>query len=276
MLKIIFKCVVLWLFELLPIQVSRWLKSKLSKPSKLLSNERLGVANNFCETLLSQKQELSTLIEIGTGKDSLCSIILASNIRACRIEATDIEKQREERYYQNSLDKIASIKNINSNNIANSINYRAPFYLQGNVEHFRNTDCVFSINTLEHIPLNQLKELVRDIYACTKKGGCTAHLIDYSDHWSASSSKLSEYQFLSYGRAYWKFFNPPGHFQNRLRHNDYISLFTEAGFKLKFEEKFYPCEDQIKKLAEMELNSKFRSYKFEDLVPTAATLIFVK
>jgi hypothetical protein len=57
--------------------------------------------------------------------------------------------------------------------------------------------------------------------------------VDLSDHWSHGDPSIGEVNFLRYPPRQWRRLNPSNHFQNRLRHSDYLRLFAAAGFAVE-------------------------------------------
>jgi len=93
-------------------------------------------------------------------------------------------------------------------------------------------DCITSTNTFEHIPLIVIHEIVAECRRLLRPSGLMVHAIDYKDHYSYSDTRLTPYNFLRFDEREWQRFNPPLHYQNRLRHGDYLRLFEEAGFEI--------------------------------------------
>ena len=71
-------------------------------------------------------------------------------------------------------------------------------------------------------------------------------VIDYLDHYSYFDKKISAYNYLQYSDATWALFNPALHYQNRLRHRDYLDLFYAAGFEVVEEERYGGTEREFR------------------------------
>ena len=102
--------------------------------------------------------------------------------------------------------------------------------------NFKNNslDACISTDTLEHIPKNNLKNILLEIRRILKKGG--SMIIDYSDHYSHTDKNIHPLNFLKFKENEWnKKYNHQCHFQNRLRHSDYKKLLTDIGFNITFE-----------------------------------------
>src|SRR5207245_10558273 len=74
--------------------------------------------------------------------------------------------------------------------------------------------------------------------------------IDYTDHYSHFDKSISPYNFLQYSDKAWALFNPPLHYQNRLRHRDYLDLLRAAGFAV--------VEEQCREGTEADLQTRER------------------
>ena len=125
---------------------------------------------------------------------------------------------------------------------------------------------------MEHIPKNQLKSLVENVYRKIPTGAYFANLIDYSDHFSNITDSITEYNFYKYSKFFWSFLNPALHFQNRLRHVDYINILTDAGFQIVGEKRLYP-KNPKEEISKVKLASCFKHYKQDDLETSAAYII---
>ncbi len=115
------------------------------------------------------------------------------------------------------------------------IDYRAPIL----VSRTSLPDCsikyIANTNVLEHVPCPDVPVILRECYRILADDGAMSIRIDCSDHYSHSDRNLTPVNFLNYSDFAWKFFNPPTHYQNRLRHGDYLTMASEAGFDIVFE-----------------------------------------
>jgi hypothetical protein len=132
---------------------------------------------------------------------------------------------------------------------AYGIRYVAPCDARGTGLRSESVDCITSTDTLEHIPEEDIRLILRECRRIVRKDGILSFVIDYQDHYSYCDPRITAYNFLRYSRKTWKWFNPAFHFQNRLRHRDYIRLAKEQGFEVVEEE----CEGVLPKdLADLE------------------------
>ncbi len=158
-----------------------------------------------------------------------------------------------------------------------NIFYKAPMDAASTNLPDESIDLIVSNATLEHIPKDSIKEILKESYRILKPTGILSHAIDYKDHWAYIDSNLSYFDFLQYSEKSWKFKNPDLNYQNRLRHSDYKELFLSAGFIIQHEEPNYPSEKDIEGLRNLKLNEVFRSkYSFEELSILSSFFVLTK
>lgn len=143
------------------------------------------------------------------------------------------------------------------------VRYRAPHYVTRDDEQ---VDCSCSNEVLEHVPPDQLVELLRALRAVTRR--LTVHSIDYSDHYARSDKSVSRLNFLRYSDAEWKPFNSGKQYVNRLRHSDYVRMFRDAGFTI-VEESCVPGEPA----PELKVATQFESYASDDLFAVRGRIV---
>lgn len=93
--------------------------------------------------------------------------------------------------------------------------------------------CHYSNEVLEHIPAQTLSELLKEARRVLSENGRIVHLIDLSDHFSHSDTRLPRVNFLRFTDAEWR--RLAGNrfmYQNRLRVAEYRELLFNAGLKL--------------------------------------------
>lgn len=150
------------------------------------------------------------------------------------------------------------------------ISYRAPIYLQHAALEPSSFDCFFSIDTLEHIPLEDLREVLVAAKGLLKRGGLCVHCIDYGDHYARSDNGLSRFNFLTYTERDWQPFNSKYQYVNRLRHSQFLRLFAEADMKLlRNEPDVVPAQQPILE----RLALQFREFDIPDLFTIRAMII---
>ena len=104
-------------------------------------------------------------------------------------------------------------------------------------------DACISTNTLEHIPKFDIILIFAELYRKLKDEGIVSLIIDYSDHYAHTDNNISLLNFLKYSQHQWKRYNHNIHFQNRLRHYEYIAIFEKIGFRTIKEDLFYAAKN---------------------------------
>ncbi|WP_415908464.1 methyltransferase domain-containing protein [Oleiharenicola sp. Vm1] len=91
-------------------------------------------------------------------------------------------------------------------------------------------DLHFSFTVFEHIPASILVPLLAEAARILRPDGIALHLIDHSDHFSHTDRSLSPIHFLQFDDAQWdRLAGNRYMFMNRLRADDYESLYARAG-----------------------------------------------
>ena len=156
------------------------------------------------------------------------------------------------------------------------IDYRAPCDARQTGFHARSIDCITSTSTLEHIPLGDIRLILRECHRILRDDGLISVLIDYDDHYSYFDSTICPYNYLQYSDRIWSLFSPPLHYQNRLRHRDYLELFHSVGFDVVEDQHNEPTETDLKALEQLPLDARFRNYSLSDLAVHEALLVVRK
>ena len=185
---------------------------------------------------------MTTLFEFGAGQSLAQNLFLSHAIETqelvdlnCILDLELVEKSRcfLNKTYCSLATSVSCIEDL----LEYGINYTAP--ADAKKTHFASAsfDICISTDTLEHIPVQDIREIFLEIHRLLKKGGILSLKIDYSDHYSHTDDKINNLNFLSYSTSEWEKHNHSYHYQNRLRHSDYRELLQEHGFQI--------IEDQI-------------------------------
>ncbi|MCF6153717.1 MAG: hypothetical protein E3K36_00380 [Candidatus Brocadia sp.] len=89
----------------------------------------------------------------------------------------------------------------------------------------------------------------------------------------SNQTTLTIYNFLQYSERQWSPFSPTLHYQNRLRHRDYLDLFYEAGFEIVDELLQKGSADDLKTIEQLSLDKRFKSYTTAELAISSAHII---
>jgi SAM-dependent methyltransferase len=154
------------------------------------------------------------------------------------------------------------------------IRYVAPCDARATGLQGESVDCITSTDTLEHIPEDDIRLILKECRRILRKDGVLSFVIDYQDHYSYCDRRITVYNFLRYSRNAWKWFNPGFHFQNRLRHKDYIRLAAEQGFEVLEENCDAVLPKDLADLEQIKLAPPFnQGYLPEELAVRRAHLV---
>jgi SAM-dependent methyltransferase len=134
-------------------------------------------------------------------------------------------------------------------------------------------DGVISTNTFEHISPDEIPKVLSECHRVLKPRGVLSLRIDYVDHYSYFDRRVSPYNFLHYSDAAWKIFNPPDHYQNRLRHSDYVGMLEKAGFVVVEQATTPITSTELAWLRSVPLHKRFRGYAEDDLAVLGSFIV---
>ena len=146
-----------------------------------------------------------------------------------------------------------------------NFNYIAPLDARNTKFNSDYFDFVTSTVTFEHIPEQDLYLILIETYRILKPGGILLLKIDYRDHWAYFDKSISFYNFLTYSEKEWVKFNPSIHYQNRLRHKDYLDIISNTNFKIMEDDPELPTQEDLEILEKLKLNSRFKGYNINNL-----------
>lgn len=133
-----------------------------------------------------------------------------------------------------------------------------------------------STNIMEHIPPYDIEGILRECHRLLKDDGLISFRIDYKDHYSYFDSNISIYNFLQYSDKKWVLFNPKLHYQNRLRHKDYLCLFNKMGFSIVDEQVKRGNTFDLEIIEQLTLDNWFNSYSTDELAVREAHVLLKK
>jgi SAM-dependent methyltransferase len=139
------------------------------------------------------------------------------------------------------------------------IEYLAPRDARATGLEAESIDFVSSTNTLEHVPVEDIRSIFRECARLLRPEGVLSCRIDLRDHYAYFDRSLSPYNFLRFSERTWRLFNSPVHFQNRLRYPDYLRLAEEAGLRIVSESRAAPSPEELDVLRSLPLAPEFRS-----------------
>ncbi len=153
------------------------------------------------------------------------------------------------------------------------IEYRAPCDARRTGMPAASIDCITSTNTLEHVPPAELPGVIAECRRLLADTGVMSCRIDYQDHYSYADPGCSAYNFLRYGDGWWRLLNPRLHYQNRLRHRDYLGLLEAAGFEVIDERRRDGTPADLAGIARLGVAPRFAGYAPAELAVRHALIV---
>src|SRR5919198_1096539 len=153
------------------------------------------------------------------------------------------------------------------------ITYLAPRDARATGLDGESIDFVTSTDVCEHIPEDDLAQILIECRRLLRPGGAISCRVDLQDHYAYFDSSLSRYHFLRFSDRAWGLVNSPLHFQNRLREPDYRRLVEEAGLEVVSWTPSGPSEEGLAELESKELAPRFRGYTPEQLGVTVLSFV---
>ena len=104
-----------------------------------------------------------------------------------------------------------------------------------NLEFLHNTIDIYISNTvLEHIQGKIIYEILLESKNVIRGNGFHLHYIDYHDHFATNDKNISDINFLQYSELCWNMIAGNKYmYHNRLRHDDYLDIFSELSFDIQ-------------------------------------------
>ncbi len=151
------------------------------------------------------------------------------------------------------------------------ITYSAPEHLSTLKLASKSVDCFYSVDTLEHIPRESLKDILLEAHRILNLGAITIHFIDYSDHYARGNDKTSaRFNFLIFTDKEWSQFNSMFQYVNRMRHSEYVDLFLQTGLKpISIDTDIEPSQEKILQ----HLAPEFNGFDVSDLFTVRAKIV---
>lgn len=144
------------------------------------------------------------------------------------------------------------------------ISYRAPADARATALPAGSVDFFYSTSTLEHIREPDIASIVQECVRIGSPRALMSFAIDYKDHYAGFDRSLSRFNFYRYSDPQWAKYNPSNHYQNRLRHCDYLRLFGSLGISVL--EGIRHDRRDPGEIAGLQLAERFRRYETDDLL----------
>lgn len=249
---------------------------------------------------LEQNRELrgATLVEVGTGRAPILPLatwlmgadtihtydlnpylkaeLLDEQVTFMRQHADEIrslfgdllEEERFDRLLKEPASLVADLP-------AWGIQYHAPADAAHTALPDTSIDCHISRNVFEHIPSPVLADILQEATRLLKPDGICIHRIDYSDHFWHDDKRLNAAHFLQFSDQQWSRYADNRYmYMNRLRHDDYLSLFKAAGHELLMVQPDHNAElAELLARDTLPLDARFQEKSAEVLAITGAWIV---
>ena len=221
-----------------------FLQKYITKRSRIISSiESLNWKMH--EEALKKYKTNNVVFEFGAGKSLAQNLYLSNFVK--RQIVVDLYPMLDFELVDSEREKLLEIKNLRlRSKIKNlkdlehyGIYYIAPYDATKIHLSNKSIDACISTNTLEHIPKFDIILIFSELYKKLKDEGIVSLIIDYSDHYAHSDNNISLLNFLKFSNRQWRRYNHNIHFQNRLRHYEYIDIFEKIGFRIIKENLFF-------------------------------------
>jgi len=239
------------------------------------------------------------VLEIGSGWQPMIPMLF-SLAGASRVYLTDSNVLLRPASFEAALsslrvhrDLIMRTLNIDTQSLAHALRVAPKLSMQDRLAEFgliylapcdcrrldlpaNSLDVITSTACLEHVPPDVIEDIFRESCRVLRPGGLACHLIDPSDHWEHQDKRLTRVNFLKYSdRVFrWTYINSL-HYQNRLRHSEYLDMLQRTGFRLIREQQEVD-ERSLRGLAHMTVAARFRRFQPEDLATVETFLLGAK
>ena len=285
-------------------RVNLWMQMNITKGlpvdnETLLS--KIEAANFHLDNYIKYNKDVNndltkiSSFEFGAGYDLVVQLIFSFR-KLNKVYCVDIKNKVSAFLLNDIVERLPDVKNITGLNINfdsihafpstnlqsfleknYNIIYKAPMDAGKTNLPDESIDLFVSNATMKHVPKDSLRNILKEAFRLLKPGGVLSHSIDYKDHWAYTDSALSYYDFLQYSEKECEYKNPDLNYQNRLRHRDYKELFLSAGFKIQFEDPYYPSEKDKEDLSNLKIHEEFSSkYTFEELSILSSFFVLTK
>lgn len=199
---------------------------------------------------LQKYRATKSVFEFGAGKTLAQNLFLSDIVNNQTV--VDLNPMIDFALVNNVRNQMSNLVTLKSETKINSfdelasygIEYKAPYDAAKTDFDDKTLDACISTNTLEHIPKESIVSIFSELHRTLKDDGIVSAVIDYSDHYAHTDKTISLLNYLKFDENTWERYNHNCHYQNRLRHYDYVKIFNRCGFVV-MEEKLIFLENNI-------------------------------
>lgn len=228
------------LFSSLPVSYQFWSRINLFRHGKMDSPDyALDCFQTHWQAVANGAATPETIVELGPG-DSLATALIARahgvrttflvDAGAFASRSLDIYLRLRHRLLQ--LDGSRRLPEFNS--VEEMLNVTGGRYLTEGTASLRtisddSVDLVYSHATLEHVPLREVEEQLRQTRRILRPSGIVSHQVDLRDHLGGGLNNLR------FSEAFWESprVHRSGFYTNRIRLPEYLEMFRDCGFMVR-------------------------------------------
>lgn len=225
-----------------------WLQKYVTGRSKIRSVQISPIWEAH-KNRLEQYSATENVFEFGAGK-SLAQNLFISDI-VTNQTVVDLNPMIDFRLVEDVRTQISELVVLKSQSKISSndelslygIKYKSPYDASKTDLADKSLSACISTNTLEHVPKDSLIAIFSELFRTLKDDGIVSARIDYSDHYAHTDNSISLLNYLKFDERTWERYNHSCHYQNRLRHYDYVEIFNRCGFVVIEEDLSYSEEN---------------------------------
>ncbi len=257
------------LYRLLQRYVTR--NSLVTINERLLRLHRYQVSNYL-------RGRRGTAVEFGGGRDFITPLLL-SHAGAPEILVFDIERLSSPEQVNNTIRQLRVLVPGDWPEVSDCdadleckyrIGYRAPGDARAMGLPDGSVSFICSTSVLEHIPPADIELILKECRRVGAPDAIFSHVIDYADHYVYADSAIPLFNFYRFTESQWRWWNPPAHYQNRMRHGDFVKLFERFGFSTL---ETRVSEQPPAALQNVPLAAQFQRYSPQDLLINSAYFV---
>jgi SAM-dependent methyltransferase len=213
------------------------------------------------------------LANCGFGVKSQIVIDIRPLIRTSLLN--DAVRRLRAKHFETLLDRdLPEADTVNALRSRYGIHYQAPSDARATGLAPGSIDVVTSTSTLEHIGAEDIEPIFRECRRVLRDDGVMSMYINYKDHYAAVDSTITPYNFLQYSPEEWSGHSPALHFQNRLRHVDYVRMLERTGFEIiSVNPVTIVGPEELKILQATTLDPAFQNYGIDELATQDAFIV---
>lgn len=265
--------------ETLHYAMQRYVTRRLPRSEKQVTSSYDSARRmiDFYETYGQRPLRDSTCFEFGAGRDLIMPLAFSAH-GAKRFFAVDIERLAKLDLIRSNAAIVSRASGVSRPDMramddlahAWNIDCCAPLDARATDLDTGSIDCAVSVETLEHIPRDDIRAILKELRRIMRPEGLALMRIDYGDHFKGFDPSISSFNFLTYSDKAGAPFQSQFQYVNRLRHSEYLQLFEEAGFDVLRDDpdRRPPEQPIIDRLA-----PDFRKFSGEDLFTLGSTII---